>query len=128
MRRLSQTALFRLSEGETLTVICKDENMSTTAVRNWVRDDKDGFAEKYALARQLGYEVMADEILDIADEPNSDTQANRLRVDTRKWLLSKCLPKIYGNKTSIELTDTSPKMSLEERKAAVRKLLAEVEL
>lgn len=29
---------------------------------------------------------------------------SRLRVDTRKWMLSKMLPKIYGDKTTTELT------------------------
>ena len=62
---------------------------------------------------------MADEILEIADngandwmerqgEKDAGWQANgenlqrsRLRVDTRKWLLSKALPKFYGEKLAI---------------------------
>lgn len=59
---------------------------------------------------------MADELLEIADDGSNDTTKNkagedsldaewmarsRLRVDTRKWLLSKALPKIYGDKTAI---------------------------
>lgn len=67
---------------------------------------------------------MADEVIDISDDGSNDwmekfskegeaigwtingehVQRSKLRVDTRKWLLSKCLPKIYGERVSTELT------------------------
>ena len=46
---------------------------------------------------------MADELLDIADG-DGDVQRDRLRVDTRKWILSKLVPKKYGNKVTAEIT------------------------
>jgi hypothetical protein len=66
----------------------------------------------------MGYEDMADDVLDIADNGTNDyvdtengpsldkdhIQRSRLRVDTRKWMLSKVLPKIYGDKVEIEQT------------------------
>ena len=64
---------------------------------------------------------MAEEILDISDDDSEDTifieadeesgksakavknkefiERARLRVDSRKWLLSKLLPKTYGDRT-----------------------------
>lgn len=30
-------------------------------------------------------------------------QHSRLRVETRKWFLSKLMPKVYGDKSSVEL-------------------------
>ena len=60
-------------------------------------------------ARNAGYERMADEIIAISDadctvdgKPDNALQA-RLRVDTRKWLLSKMLPKRYGDRVTQEL-------------------------
>ena len=62
---------------------------------------------------------MADETLEIADDSSHDTitddegnerfnsefaARSRLRVDTRKWLLSKALPKVYGDKITTEHT------------------------
>ena len=62
---------------------------------------------------------MADEIIDIADEGVNDLMTvvygdeeyekenkevvnrSRLRVDTRKWLLSKLIPKKYGDKIDV---------------------------
>jgi hypothetical protein len=50
---------------------------------------------------------MADELLEIADNPDADkdaVQRDRLKVDTRKWLLAKALPKIYGDRLTAEVT------------------------
>lgn len=62
---------------------------------------------------------MADELLEISDDGLNDRMVDddgneridydhiarsRLRVDTRKWLLSKALPKIYGDKIQSEVS------------------------
>lgn len=103
----------RLEHGESLNRICRDEHMPTEGcVRDWVSDDREGFNARYAKARERGYARLADELLDIADDgsndwmereghavPNGELVArSRLRLDTRKWLLSKMLPKLYGDK------------------------------
>jgi hypothetical protein len=45
---------------------------------------------------------MADELVEIADGSGDDsekfTNRDRLRIDTRKWLLSKALPKVFGDR------------------------------
>jgi hypothetical protein len=43
----------------------------------------------------------AEEVLSIADDAHLDPQDRRIRVDTRKWLLSKVLPRIYGDKVTV---------------------------
>jgi hypothetical protein len=43
---------------------------------------------------------MADDIADIAD--HDTTEQARQRIDARKWLLSKVLPKKYGDKQTVE--------------------------
>jgi hypothetical protein len=106
----------RLAEGKTLRAACLDEEMpSESTVRGWVADDREGFSAHYARAREIGYHTMADEILDISDSSSvkdavdpSTVQRDRLRVDSRKWLLSKALPKIYGEKVEIDTPKDSP--------------------
>jgi hypothetical protein len=41
-------------------------------------------------------------------------QRSRVRIDTRKWLLSKMLPKVYGDKTEVAVTgaDRGPVQSV----------------
>ena len=92
----------RLSAGETLRAICRDDGMPDhSTVLSWVASNED-FSNQYARARETGYALMADELTEIADDKSGDPARDRLRVDTRKWLLSKALPKIYGDKQQIE--------------------------
>jgi hypothetical protein len=99
-----------------LASICRDEGMpDERSVRRWARNHGD-FADHYAAARRLGYEKRADELLEIADDSSADwidtgngnrvfdsvhVNRARLMIDTRKWLLSKMLPKIYGDHVTI---------------------------
>lgn len=102
----------RLSFGESLRAICRDEGMPNEAtVRMWALDDKEGFYTQYARARELQAMRWAEEVLEISDEPppitgegkidGAGVQHQRLRVDSRKWLLSKVLPKVYGDKIDV---------------------------
>jgi hypothetical protein len=103
----------RIAEGESLRSICKSEDMpGMVTVFSWLGDPRyEDFRKQYESARQVGLESWADEILDIADEPVGSTttgatdsgavQKQRLRVDSRKWLLSKLVPKKYGERTTI---------------------------
>lgn len=51
-----------------------------------------------------------EEVLTIADHTSIDPHDRRIRVDTRKWLLSKDLPKVYGDKVTVagDRPDRSP--------------------
>lgn len=105
--------------------IAKELGISATVVFNWLLDDdKKDFVEKYTRAKQLQAEFLAEEILDIADDSRKDTieheefgampdhewmNRSRLRVDTRKWLMSKLMPKKYGDK--LDLTTQGEKIT-----------------
>lgn len=59
------------------------------------------FRQGYARARELQAMRWAEEVLSIADDGTLYPQDRRIRVDTRKWLLSKMLPRIYGGKVNV---------------------------
>ncbi len=122
---LGDTICARLADGESLNSICKSEGMpSERTVRTWARMPDHPFSPRYAQARQIGYLKLADELLEIADDGRNDWMKrtgkdgedlgwavngehiarSRLRVDTRKWLLSKVLPKIFGDRITTEHT------------------------
>jgi hypothetical protein len=107
----------RLAEGESLRKICADEKMpAISTVMLWLFDgEHEEFSERYARAREAQAEIRADEIVDIADDSVNDTmtdedgktivnydhiQRSRLRVDARKWVAAKLLPKRYGDKVA----------------------------
>lgn len=106
-----------LMDGLTLREACERPGMPKEAmVRKRAVEDPAGFGAHYTKAREIGYARMADEILDIADNGSNDWmkrndpenegyafnnehyQRSRLRIDTRKWLLAKALPKVFGDK------------------------------
>ena len=107
--------------GKTLLRVCREneEFPADSTIRSWAVNPEHPFSAQYIRAREIGYLVMADETVDIADDGRNDMIADgdghervatdviarsRLRVDTRKWLLSKALPKIYGDKIQAEVT------------------------
>ena len=103
-RELAEEILRRLAAGETLANICVDPaiGVSTSAVRQWDVDDRDGwFAAAYARARRQQVEAWSDELLKIADDPLLEPNDRRVRLDTRKWLMSKLHPQRYGEKVQV---------------------------
>lgn len=109
----------RLMDGESLRAICADENMpGKTTVFRWLASNET-FRDQYAKAREAQAEAMADEMLDIADNGSNDwmkknfgeetrwvenaeaIRRSALRIDTRKWIASRLLPKKYGDKTQL---------------------------
>ena len=109
----------RIAEGEALIKIVQDEHMpSIRSVFRWLLDENfKTFWHKYAEARSTQAEKMFEELLDIADEDviegddksdNARVQRQKLRVDARKWYLSKVLPKKFGDK--LDLTSHGDKL------------------
>jgi hypothetical protein len=83
----------------------------------WVSDDA-ALANRYARAREELIELMAQDLLEIADAPVGSTdsgstdggavQKQKLQIDTRKWLLSKLAPKKYGEKLEVSGDAANP--------------------
>lgn len=126
--KLAQIIFLRLSEGESLRSICRDEDMPSQAtVYNWLKS-VDGFLEQYRKAREEQADTLADEIVAIADEtpelnPVVDKNTGELirvelssayiawqknRIDARKWTASKLRPKAYGDRTTVAGDPESP--------------------
>lgn len=111
-----------ISNGSSLRTVCKEDGMpAMSAIFNWIRTHKE-FEEQYARACTERSEAMHEEILDIADDGTNDwmeingydrvnneaIQRSKLRVETRKWLMSKMIPKKYGDKLELDATITTP--------------------
>ena len=134
-KELADEICLRLSEGETLRAICKGEHMPSEAcVRGWANEKREDFQERYLIARELGYHAMVDEIVEISDDGTNDwmeardsdgnlayklngenVNRSRLRVDTRKWIVGKCLPKLYGDKVLHAGADGEGPIQIEDK-------------
>lgn len=108
----------RLSKGEPLAQICRDEHMPhPSTVRDWAETNS-AVSRAIARAREDGFDAIALEALAIADNtgleqhdtietpfgtmPNKEwMMRSKLRVDTRLKLLAKWDPKRYGEKLEL---------------------------
>lgn len=97
----------RLSDGETLAVICRDDHMPCDdTVREWGRKDA-AVSLAIARARDRGFDAIAHSARDVARGKagsSGDVQRDRLIVETDLKLLAKWDPKRYGEARQIELT------------------------
>jgi len=101
-RELADTICSRMTEGESLRAICRTPGFpSEGTVRGWAVRDHDGFGERYRAARALLVEYWADQIIDIADEPDLDPRDRQIRVHTQQWLMSKLVPRRWGTKLEL---------------------------
>lgn len=112
----------RVGEGEPLRQVCRDEGFpSWRTVYRWIEEQPE-FASRFAHARARGFDAIAEDCLDIADETAHDSVAteqgerpntewisrSKLRVETRLKLLAKWDPKRYGEKLALGGADDLP--------------------
>lgn len=112
-----------VEEGNTLPQIAAAFEVTHPAILHWIRDDlaNNGgreIANDYARAVEVRAEMMAAEIIDIADDrrfmsshpaiASAMVTQQRLAVDTRKWLMSKMMPKKYGDRVELSGNTDAP--------------------
>jgi len=105
--------LLSIEEGNSLRVTLKREGMPTsTTFYEWIDNDKEK-AIHYARAIEARAELKFESIeQDYSEEPQRDAetgridsawvQLQRLKIDAKKWELSKLNPKKYGDKVMQE--------------------------
>ena len=128
-QKLADTICLLISEGQSVRQVCKLDDMpDKSQIFVWLSKYPE-FQDQYAKAKRAGVESLAEELIDIADDGTNDymeytdkegqtaykvngeaVARSRLRIDTRKWVLSKLIPKKYGedkeeNNTVSEIAD-----------------------
>ena len=112
----------KIASGQSMRSVCLEPGMPGRATIHRWRSKNPAFDAQYAQAREMLYELWADEITEIADDSTTDMviktgrngatyeavdqehiQRSRLRVDTRRWLLSKLMPKQFGDRIGVEV-------------------------
>lgn len=92
----------RLMMGRSLLSICRDDDMPSHAtVLRW-RKRYPELDDAIPRARAEGSHVLAEQCLDIADDPALDPQDRRVRIDTRLRLIGKWNARHYGDRTTLE--------------------------
>lgn len=109
----------RLSKGEPLAAICRDDHMpAQRTVYDWMKGEE-ALSASFARARAEGFDAIASECLDIANTPLNGVETvtkadgsvetregdmlghRKLQIETRLKLLAKWDPKRYGDKVDV---------------------------
>ena len=98
---LAERVLAKIVEGKSLRAVCAMDTMpARSTVLKWLAED-DEFSARYARACAIRAEGGVEEILEIADNDRLDPQDKKVRIDARKWIAVKLLPKKYGDKVEV---------------------------
>lgn len=115
-----------VAEAEYYGTIAKYAGVSRGSLIVWLERHH---TDIYARAREARADKLAEDILTISDDGANDTmvdehgkkvvnqdviQRSRLRVDSRKWLASKMLPKKYGEKLDVTASVTVHEATLDD--------------
>jgi hypothetical protein len=108
--------LERIESGEALRKILPTIHISSETFYRWI-DSDELKSKRYARACELRADSIFEDILEIADDSSGDlkitnegkeimdsefVQRSRLRVDARKWIVSKLNPKKYGDRLELD--------------------------
>lgn len=139
---IAQQVLYALANGESLIQVCKNLNVDFSTVTSWALDDVAGFGKKYARARLSGCYYINEYCLEIADNCSNDWMESndpdnpgwrfnsehaartRLRLEQRRFFLSKIAPKIFGDKLDLTVRPDNEQTAIREeiRKATPEQL------
>ncbi len=107
-----------IAEGKPLREFCRQNDVKWRTVYDWLEAQPD-FATRFARARNVGADAIAEQALEIADTPLEGVRTEtttgeegitkevredmlghrKLQVETRLKLLAKWFPQKYGDKT-----------------------------
>lgn len=122
---LFDSILLDIAAGEAAYKVLLAHNVPRKAFYAYLAANAEA-GNRYARAKYDGLERLADEILELADEErrmlvvktfkNGDSEEreidvverSRLQVDSRKWLLSKLVPKRYGERKILAGDEDAP--------------------
>jgi hypothetical protein len=126
-----------IEDGKALRTILKYSGMpSSSTFYIWIEEDK-AKSKRYAHACEVRADNIFEDILSIADESENDVkrdkdgkeitngeviQRSRLRVDARKWYLSKLSPKKYGDKIDVNSNNVNHNINQDLTAEEVKKI------
>lgn len=116
-----------VQQGKSVRKSAPMHGIAESTFRLWCDENAD-LAAQYASARQAGFDAIADEAMAIADNTNEDANSRRVRVDTRKWFLSKLAPKKYGDAMTLRGDAENPLHVMSDAQLAQRAVDAAAKL
>lgn len=94
-----------LAQGRTQQDFCEINNIPPSTLERFIARS-DLIQAELMRARARGAVAEAESIVQIADNPNISPKQARNMIDVRKWRASKFLPKVFGERVDVNVTQT----------------------
>lgn len=110
-RAICEVIFDRVANGESMASICRsDDTPNQSTILVWAGQDPH-IQHMYTQALQMRAARMAEELRDHCTEletgeniSSERVQALKVVINTKQWIMSRLLPKMYGDKTTVEHT------------------------
>ena len=105
-KRLNAERVIQLiSDGKPLREALSEIGISAGAFNHVLQGARD-LAQAYARAQEIRSDLLADEIITIADCEQTDPQRARNQIQARQWLTSKLHGKRYGDRLDLNVSQS----------------------
>ena len=116
---LSNNICQKLMEGKPLTQICQEKDLpSLTTIYKWINSNP-SFAKQITQARKVRCQTYLDKMItELETASHKDVPILREKLHHYRWLASKLLPSLYGDKqevvqdTKVTITWQQPDMKV----------------
>jgi transposase len=111
----AQLVIELIAAGYSIAVAANAVGLSRQTISRWAIEDKEGFYERFRLAKQVQALVLSDQMIEIADDASKDwetrtdrhgneyevlnqdaVQRSKLMIDTRKFIARHFLKHVFG--------------------------------
>lgn len=93
----AEEILEQVSEGGDLGTVLKSLDISFSTMCYWFRTNPT-FEVAFVKARENATHLLISQVIEISDNAKGKGELEKLKIDTRKWLASKLLHKLYGER------------------------------
>ena len=104
-RQAAEAVIDTLANGASLRAALADAGLTANEFNRVLQDARD-LAIAYARATEIRADLMADEVVSIADCEVTDPQRARNQMQARQWLASKQHSRRYGDRIDLNVSQT----------------------
>lgn len=101
----ARQAIEAIASGDTLKSALANVNLSAWQLNYVLQGDRE-LALAYVRAQEIRADLLADEILTIADNEAKDPHHARNQINARQWIASKHHTRRYGDRIDLNVTQT----------------------
>ena len=94
-----------VTDGKSLSAACRDRGLALTSFHRAISSVRE-LGQDYARAREIRADVLVDEAIAAADNPDLDPQRARNMMTIRQWTASKHNSRVYGERLDLNVAQT----------------------